>query len=220
MSYCPRDHYVLPADRCIEAVSLFHLAREDAMRAKREIWKEKYGAVGAITGGGTKRNGLVFDGYAPYLEQAEMGGLCKAERLRGGVVAGMPLPTRAYDLDAYVEEGCCWLGRPARNTKRGKEIAADLEYVEELCDIWQWSLENALGIYGTVFYEHAFHKTVAKLLRDGRVIVSAAQNLNRPRGDGLSRNFEASTIPEWAQPISREEYDRLALEADRYEEAA
>ncbi len=86
-----------------------------------------------------------------------------------------------------------------------------------MCDIWQWSLERGLGIEGTVLCNNAFHKTIARVLADGRVIVSAPEDKNRPRDSGISRNFEASTIPEWAQPISREEYERMVLEADRYE---
>lgn len=209
MSYCPRNYYLLPADRCVEAVALYNLAREDAMRAKREIWMDKYGAVGAITGGAEKGRGLVFDGFAAYKAQGDLGGLCKAERLRGEVVAHLPTPRLASTVGAFVEDSVYWLGKPARNTKRGKEIASDLDFVEELCDIWQWALEKALGVYGTVYYDHGFHKTVARALPDGRVLVNAAEDKNRPRSENCYRGFDASTIPEWAQPISQEEFERL-----------
>lgn len=210
-SYCPRYHFVLPSDRCAEAVALYNLARDDAMRAKREIWHEKYGAAGAVTGAGTKGNGLIFPNYQAFKVQFDLGGLCKAERLKD-VGEGW----RGLDP---------WIGKPARNTKRGKAIAADLEYVEELLDIWQWSLEKALGIDGTVFHNHAFHKTVAHILPDGRVIVSAPEDLNRPCASGstygCSRNFDASKIPDWAQPISQAEYETLlAKSKSREEEAA
>lgn len=205
MSHCPRNYFVLPADKCAEAAALFKLAREDAMRAKREIWAEKYGAVGAITGAGTKGNGLVFASLEAFLVQAGQGGFCQKERLK-------------KSLDQAFGSGDYWLGKPARNTKRGKEIAADLDFVEEACEIWQWALEKSLRIDGTVFYNHAFHKTVARLLKDGRVIVSAAADMNRPRSEGVSRNFDATVMPEWAMPITQQEHDRLALEADRFEE--
>lgn len=205
MSFCPRNYFLLPADRCAEATALFKLAREDAMRAKREMWREKYGANGAVTGSGTKGNGLVFDSFAAAKAQYDLGGFCKLERL----------PKKLQGDD----QGDLWLGKPNRATKRGKEVASDMDYVEELCDIWQWSLERALSIEGTVFYNHAFHKTVAKLLKDGRVIASVPEDKNRPRSEGYSRNFEATVMPEWAQRISREEYESLENEVDRYEES-
>ena len=205
--YCPRNYYVLPADRCADAVAVYNVARDDAMRAKREIWCDKYGAAGAITGGGQKRQGLTFDTFAAFKVQHDLGGFCQAERLRGESVADLP----AREREALGRDR--WLGKPARNTKRGKEIAADLDYVEELCNVWQWALERALGVYGTVLYGRGFHKTIARVLSDGRVIVSAAQDLNVPRGPNVSRSFDASQIPEWAQQISREEYERLNKEA-------
>lgn len=181
----------MPADRCADAVAVYNKARDDAMRAKREIWHDKYGANGAIYGGGPKRDGLVFDTFAAFKAQHDLGGFCQGERLKG-------------------EGGTRWLGKPARNTKRGKQIAVDLDHVAELCNVWQWALEKALGVDGTVLYGRGFHKTVARILSDGRVIVSAAQDLNTPRGPHVSRSFDASTIPEWAQPISRDEYECLS----------
>jgi hypothetical protein len=204
MSFCQRNFYLLPADKCVEAAGLFKLAREDAMRAKREIWKDKYGAVGAVTGAGTVGNGLVFDSLAAFLKQAEAGGFRQKERLK-------------KTLDSAFASGDFWLGKPARNTRRGKQIAEDLDYVEELCETWQWALERALGVYGTVYYNHAFHKTVANLLKDGRVIVSAAVDKNRPRSEGVSRNFDATVMPEWAEVINEDQYKALLLEADRFE---
>lgn len=197
--YCPRNYYVLPADRCVDAIAQYNIARDNAMRAKREIWGDRYGATGALYNGG-KRNGLVFSNIDALNAQYAIGGFCKAERLKGEI-----LPENERGFVRHDD----WLARPNRASKRGMQIDIDISHVGGLLEIWQWALERALGVYGLVFYNNGFHYTVARPLKDGRVIVSAAEDLNIPRSKNVSRGFDASTIPEWAQKISQDEYEAL-----------
>lgn len=199
ISYCARKYYLLPASHCAEAASLFKLARDDAMRAKREIWFDKYGADGAITGGGHKARALF---YRTHTDAAQ------AVMKHPGFSA--IITNRSKKLGDHD----CWCIKPNRATKAGKALAAELEYVEELIDIWQWALEKALGIDGTVFADRAFHKGVAKLLDNGSVIASLP--VEPPPRPNTSSNCKAPVAPEWAQEITEAEYRVLAKQADLY----
>jgi len=64
-----------------------------------------------------------------------------------------------------------WLQRPKRNTVQGRAAAQEMDEVCEILEIWQWSLERALGVDGSVFgwYGNArlFLNTTARPLSDG-----------------------------------------------------
>ncbi len=107
------------------------------------------------------------------------------------------------EMDGY------WVIRPKKNTIKGKEAIRILDECGDLLEIWQWSLEHALGVYGVVGDRSGFHYLVAKPLKDGQVILNAPAGKNRPRGNGYSRNFDDPVIPDCATPISKDEADRL-----------
>ena len=91
-------------------------------------------------------------------------------------------------------------------------LGAWIETVEDLREIWTWSLERALGIYGIVSggYPPQFYYCKAKPLSDGRVIVQTPAEKNRLKGEGYSRNFDDPVIPDWAVEISANEYADLS----------
>lgn len=97
-----------------------------------------------------------------------------------------------------------WVTKPKKNTIRGKQAIAEFAECGELLEIWQWSLEKCLGVYGCVLDHKGFHYLVAFPLIDGTVLLDAPAGKNRPRGSNVSRNFDDPIIPDWAQPVSAE----------------
>lgn len=178
-----RRYYLLPAEReeVRQAVNLYLLARSDALEAKNDLLQ--YGATGMVFVQGMG-HGLTFGS-----EKAAVS------------VAGL---RRAFLSDALQS----WVALPDMRTAKGRVIQETLLTVADLVEIWRWSLERALGVYGLVMsgFPQAFHYCVAKPLSDGRIIISTPAEKNRP---DVSRNFEEPVIPDWAIEISEKEYQGL-----------
>ncbi len=81
--------------------------------------------------------------------------------------SGFTLPTK---YEQY------WLIRPKKNTLIGKRIQQEMDDVCQLLEKWQWSTENALGIYESVYEHQEFHMTVCHALPNQSVLVS--QHIN------------------------------------------
>ena len=77
--------------------------------------------------------------------------------------SGFTLPTK---YEQY------WLIKPKKNTLIGKRIQADMNRVCENLEKWQWALENALGLYESVYANRQFELTVCFPMPDGSVLVS------------------------------------------------
>lgn len=178
-----RRYYLLPAEReeVRQAVNLYLLARSDALEAKNDLLK--YGATGMVFVQGLG-HALTFGS-----ENAAVS------------VAGLRRPFLNDELQS-------WVALPDMRTAKGRVIQGALLTVADQVEIWRWSLERALGVYGLVMsgFPQAFHYCVARPLSDGRVIISTPSEENRP---GVTRNFEAPVIPDWAIEISEKEYQRL-----------
>lgn len=194
-SRCPRTYYRIEAAQCADAVTVFLEARQKAMDAKREIWKEKYNAEGGVTGGSIASRGLLYADTAAGREAmyalASKGGFKQPKRIKDG-------------------DATWWQLSPNRSTALGKTVHADLEHVDKLLDEWQWSLERALGINGAYYYDRAFHNNIAHALSDGSVAISIVT---------APKYREPTAIPPHAQPISEIEYSKMRATATYYEES-
>lgn len=126
------------------------LAKEDALAAKRELLA-KYGADAILRSG------------------AHVEALAWRDK---------PIAMTGFTVPRFEHKQGVWLQKPKNNTLRGKQAALDMEEVGELLEIWQWSLERALGVYGSVFGYYrgsrVFLNSVARPLDDGRVVLSFA----------------------------------------------
>ena len=140
--------YLLPADQCASALQLHVLAKEDALAAKRELLA-KYGADAILRSG------------------AHVEALAWRDK---------PIAMTGFTVPRFEHKQGVWLQKPKNNTLRGKQAALDIEEVGELLEIWQWSLERALGVHGSVFGYYrgsrVFLKSVARPLDHGRVVLS------------------------------------------------
>ncbi len=140
--------YVLPRDECANALKLHALAKEDALTAKRELLT-RYGADAILRSG------------------ASVEALAWRDR---------PVAMTGFTVPKWDSRQEVWLQKPKKNTVRGKQAAQEMNEVGELLEIWQWSLERALGVHGSVFGcyhgNRVFLNAVARPLNDGRVVLS------------------------------------------------
>ena len=148
-----------------------HMIARDDAMKAKKALMDKYGCIALV------RRGAHIDGLA-YLSQIQM--------------HGFTVPR--YEL-------AMWVVKPKKNTIRGKQAIAELAECGELLEIWQWSLEKCLGVYGCVLDHQGFHYLVATPLQDGSVILCAPAGKNRPRGPNVSRNFDDPIIPDCAELI-------------------
>lgn len=93
------------------------------------------------------------------IERQGLGLIYKEKTVR----SGFTLPT---SYEGY------WLIKPKKNTIIGKRVQKEMDEVCKLLDDWQWSTENALGIYESVYDKREFHNTVCYALKDDSVAVS------------------------------------------------
>ena len=93
------------------------------------------------------------------IERQGLGLIYKEKTVR----SGFTLPT---SYEGY------WLIKPKKNTIIGKRVQKEMDEVCKLLDDWQWSTENALGIYESVYDRREFHNTVCYALKDDLVAVS------------------------------------------------
>ena len=177
--------YLLPADQCAKAMGLYELAKEDALTAKRELLA-KYGAD-AILRSGARVEALAW--------------------------RDKPIAMTGFTVPQFDQKQGVWLQKPKKNTLRGKQAALDMGEVGELLEIWQWSLERALGVHGSVFgYYHGrrvFLNTIARSLNDGRVVLSLPV---RDRQDSERSSGGDPVAPSFAVQITQEEAERLVGE--------
>lgn len=177
--------YLLPADQCAKALELHALAKEDALAAKRELLA-KYSADAIL------RSGANIEALA-WRQQ--------------------PIAMSGFTVPRWDSRQGVWLQKPKKNTLRGKQAALEMNEVGELLEIWQWSLERALGVYGSVFgYYHgnrAFLNAVARPLEDGRVVLSLPVRDQRDPGRSSG---EDPVPPGFAVEITQAEAERLVGE--------
>jgi hypothetical protein len=105
-----------------------------------------------------------------FLEKEKADAVVRIERQGLGLIykektvrSGFTLPT---SYEGY------WLIKPKKNTIIGKRVQKEMDEVCGLLDDWQWSTENALGIYESVYDRREFHNTVCYALKDDSVAVS------------------------------------------------
>lgn len=89
-----------------------------------------------------------------------------------------------------------------------------MDEVGELLEIWQWSLERALGVHGSLFGYYrgsrVFLNAVARPLKDGRVVLSLPV---RDHQDGTrSSSGDDPVAPSFAAQITQAEAERLVGE--------
>lgn len=177
--------YLLPADQCAKALELHALAKEDALAAKRELLA-KYGADAILRSG------------------AHVEALAWRDK---------PIAMTGFTVPKWDSRQGVWLQKPKKNTLRGKQAALEMTEVGELLEIWQWSLERALCVHGSVFgYYHGsrvFLNAIARPLDDGRVVLSMpVRDCQDPeRGSGSD-----PVAPPFAVQITQEDAERLVGE--------
>ncbi len=177
--------YLLPADQCAKARELYALAKEDALAAKRELLA-KYHADAIF------RSGARVEAFA---------------------WRDKPIAMIGFTIPKFDSRHGMWLQKPKKNTVRGKQAALEMNEVGELLEIWQWSLERALGVHGSVFGRyhgsHVFLNAVARPLADGRVVLSL------PVRDCSDSQFDSGSdlvVPPFAVEVSRTEAELLVGE--------
>jgi len=72
-----------------------------------------------------------------------------------------------------------WLIKPKESTLIGKRIQGEMDHVCELLEVWQWSLENALGLYESVYANRHFELTVCVPMADGSVLISQSREAKK-----------------------------------------
>lgn len=147
MIIAKQKYFIIPAADCVEAIALYELAKEDALTAKRALLA-KYGAEAIMRAG---------------------------DQIHGFAWRSEPAPLPGFTSPKLNKKFGVWVRKPKKSTKDGKLAANEMAEVGELLEIWQWSLERALGIHGTIFgclwpHRQAFLNAVAKALPDGRVV--------------------------------------------------
>lgn len=177
--------YILPADQCSKALELHDVAKGDALAAKRELLA-KYGADAILRSG------------------AHVEALAWRDK---------PIAMTGFTIPRFDHKQGVWLQKPKKNTLRGKQAAIEMDEVGELLEIWQWSLERALGVHGSVFGYYrgnrVFLNSVARPLADGRVILSI------PVRDSLDGNRTSGSdpiAPPFAVEITKTEAEQLVGE--------
>lgn len=179
------NFYLLPADPCANALQLYALAKEDALTAKRELLA-KYGAEAIL------RSGAHVEAFA---------------------WRDKPIAMTGFTVPRFDPKQGVWLQKPKQNTLRGKQAIQEMGEVGELLEVWQWSLERALGVHGSVFgYYHGsrvFLNAVARPLNDGRVVLSLPV---RDRQDSERSSGSDPVAPPFAVQITQEEAERLVGE--------
>jgi len=177
--------YLLPADQCAKALELHALAKEDALSAKRKLLS-KYGADAILRSG------------------AHVEALAWRDK---------PIAMTGFTVPKFDSRLGVWLQKPKKNTLRGKQAAQEMDEVGELLEIWQWSLERALGVHGSVFgYYHGsrvFLNSVARPLEDGRVVLSIPV---RDERDTKRNTGTDPVVPPFADEISQAEAECLVGE--------
>ena len=105
-----------------------------------------------------------------FLEKEKADAIVRIERQGMGLIykektvrSGFTLPT---SYEGY------WLIKPKKNTIIGKRVQIKMDDVCGLIENWQWSTENALGIYESVYEANQFHNTVCYVLPDDSIAVS------------------------------------------------
>ncbi len=181
------QHYLLPAQQCAFALGLYQIAKDDALRAKSDLLCE-YGGADAILRSGPHVQALAWN--------------------------NRPLALSGFTIPKWDPILRAWLQSPKGNTIRGKRAAQEMAEVGELMEMWQWALERALGVHGTVFGwyngQRVFLDTVASPLADGRVVVHLpVRDPFDPPHDG----HEVPQAPSGAVPITADEARALVGEA-------
>ncbi len=105
----------------------------------------------------------------------------------------------------------CYVGYPDKRTRAGQELEDELLNFNHLVLSWEWSLEEALGIYRglSACDQSRSHYCAAFALADGRVIVKESVERSTPTGEGQLRSENDPVIPEWAIEITEAEFDVL-----------
>ncbi|MDF1482052.1 hypothetical protein [Extensimonas sp. H3M7-6] len=175
--------YLLPVEECASALAMHEIAREDALSAKRDLLS-KYGADAILRAG-------------PHVEAIAW--------------KEMPDELAGFTIPRWSSEHAAWIQKPKKNTLRGKQAAREMDEVGELLEIWQWSLERALGVYGYIFGRYrarlAFLYAVANPLEDGRVVLSFP--VRDHLDDWREKTADDPKLPSFATEITQEEAEKL-----------
>ena len=176
------NFFLLPADQCVTAIDLYKIAKADALSAKRSLL-EKYGAD-AILRAGSRVDALAW--------------------------REKPIAMTGFTIPRFDAKQGVWVQKPKQNTIRGKKAAAEMSEAGELLEIWQWSLENALGVHGSVLGccrgTRVFLNSVAHPLDDGRVVLSIPV---RGSQDADRSSVADPVAPHFAVEISKAEAEQL-----------
>ncbi len=177
--------YLLPANQCAKALALHALAKEDALAAKRALLA-KYNADALL------RSGAHVEALAWRKE---------------------PIAMTGFTVPKLDPRQGVWLQKPKKNTLRGKQAVLEMDEVGELLDIWQWSLEKALEVHGSVFGYYngsrVFLNSIARPLEDGRIVLSLPV---RDKRDGERTSGTDPVAPPFAIEMTQAEAEQLVGE--------
>jgi hypothetical protein len=124
-----------------------------------------------------------------------------------------PVAMTCFTLPKFDPRYGVWVQKPKKNTLRGKQAAIEMNEVGELLEIWQWSLERALGVHGSMlgYYRgnRVFFNAIARPLEDGRVVLSIPV---REKRDGERSFVTDPVVPSFAVEITQSEAERLVGE--------
>jgi hypothetical protein len=132
-----------------------------------------------------------------FLQQEGADAILRQEAKGIGLVYKMKCERSGFTLpqnyDGY------WLIKPKLNTLIGKRIQREMDALCGLLEQWQWSSENALGLYESVFEHGQFHQTVCYAMPDNSMLVSQHKNAKiRLSGEYLITEEEFKKNKEFA----------------------
>ena len=105
-----------------------------------------------------------------FLEKEKADAIVRVERQGMGLIYKEKTVRSGFTLPNSYEG--YWLIKPKKNTIIGKRIQTEMDNVCELLEKWQWALEDALGLYESVYTNRQFEMTVCFPMPDGSVLVS------------------------------------------------
>lgn len=141
-----REHYLLPAALCADALSAYR-------DAQRTAWQQQHALLSKFNAVSISRRGQIGEGL-----------VLKAPNEIDGFFPPKELSAGGYDG---------WLVKPRLNSPVGVQVKQELNVCATLLHELEWSLEKSLGIYTAVFHDNHFHYHIATPLSDGSIVISA-----------------------------------------------
>jgi hypothetical protein len=115
-----------------------------------------------------KKDFLAKEGAVAILRQESKGIGLIYEEYRDRSSFNLPVKHEQY-----------WLIKPKKSTLVGKRIQGEMDHVCELLEVWQWSLENALSLYESVYANRQFELTVCVPMADGSVLIRQSREAKK-----------------------------------------